>query len=157
MDKNYIKLNYSRIKDEFVKANKKFPLKDEECVGLSQEEGLIINSCGTYCGNCEDYGVVCDGCRNRNGEPIWYYLYSRKNPCEHFTCCEEKQYHDCSQCGEMPCSKFFEYPDPDMSDEFKQYWFKLRMENFNKINSSHHIEIKDTFKENEETYCRKDK
>lgn len=55
----------------------------------------------------------------------------------------------------MPCSKYFEYPDPNMSDDFKQYWFKLRMENFNKINCTHHIEINETFKEDEDSYKNK--
>lgn len=148
-------LDYSKIKEEFDNANKQFPLKYEECIGLSQDERLIINPCGTYCGDCEDYGVVCDGCRNRNGKPIWYNLYSKNEPCSYYSCSLEKNYHDCSQCNEVPCSKFFEYPDPNMSDDFKQYWFKLRMENFNQINCTRNIEIKNTYKENEDSFKNK--
>lgn len=146
------KLDYSQIKEEFMKAGVEFPLKQEECTGLSQEEKMEINPCGTYCGDCEDYGVVCDGCRNRNGKPIWYQLYFKKEPCIYYTCVEKNTYHDCSQCQQVPCSKFFEYPDPNMSDDFKQMWFKLRMENFNQMNCVRQIEIKDTYKENEEKY-----
>ncbi len=149
------KLDYSKIKEEFSKANKQFTLKAEECIGLSEEEKLIINPCGTYCVNCEDYGVVCDGCRNRNGKPIWYEIYSKDKPCDYFKCSAEKGYHNCSQCSELPCSKFFEYPDPNMNDDFKQYWFKLRMENFNKINCNNKIEIKDNYKDNKDRYKSK--
>lgn len=146
------KLDYSKIKEEFMNAGVDFPLKEEECTGLSREEKMEINPCGTYCGNCEDYGVVCDGCRNRSGKPIWYHLFSKKEPCSYYTCVKKNTYHDCSQCQQVPCSKFFQYPDPNMSDDFKQMWFKLRMENFNQINCVRQIEIKDTYKENEEKY-----
>lgn len=146
------KLDYSQIKSEFMNAKVEFPLKEVECTGLSREEKMEINPCGTYCGNCEDYGVVCDGCRNRNGKPIWYHLYSKKEPCSYYTCVEKNTYHDCSQCQQVPCSKFFEYPDPNMSDDFKQMWFKLRMENFNQINCIRQIDIKDSYKKNEEKY-----
>ncbi len=148
----FIKLDYSRIKDEFKNVGIEFPLKEEECIGLSEEKMLEINPCGTYCGNCEDYGIVCDGCRNRSGKPIWYNLYSKKEPCIYYTCAQKNTYHDCSQCKQAPCSNFFEYPDPNMSDDFKQMWFNLRMENFNHINCVRQIDIKNTYAENEKQY-----
>lgn len=151
-NKDCSKLDYSRIKEAFKDMNVKFPLEEEECIGLSPEERLEITPCGTYCGDCEDYGVVCDGCRNRSGRPIWYDLYAKQEPCEHYTCATKKQYHNCSQCHQMPCDKFFEYPDPNMPDEIKQFWFQLRMENFNQMNGCHVIEIANTFKENEKKY-----
>lgn len=148
------KLDYSKIKEEFQNACVAFPLKEEECVGLSLEELKEINPCGTYCGKCEDYGVVCDGCRNRNGYPIWYHLYAKEKPCDFYTCTVAACLHNCSQCQKVPCNKFFEYPDPNMEDEWKQMWFRLRMENFNQRRSENKIEVKGSYQENEETYKR---
>ena len=148
-------LDYTRIKEEFKNAGVNFPLLETTCKGLTDEEKLEINPCGTYCGDCEDYGVVCDGCRNRKGMPIWYHLYSKKEPCSYYTCVEKNNFHDCSQCQQVPCNKFFEYPDPNMSDDCKQMWFKLRMNHFNQLNCTRQIEIKDDFKKNEEYYANK--
>lgn len=39
-----------------------------------------------------------------------------------------------------------------MSDEFKQYWFKLRMENFNNLRSKDKILIEDEFGKNFSKY-----
>ena len=40
-----------------------------------------------------------------------------------------------------------------MSDEIKQYWFKLRMENFNQINCTNIIKVEETYAENEKVYA----
>ncbi len=121
-------------------------------VNEGKEVAVEINPCGTYCEGCEDNGVVCDGCRNRDGKPIWYDLYGKKEPCEYYTCAKEHQYHDCSQCHKVPCNMYFAYPDPNMTDEMKQMWFKLRMENFNQINCLRDIKIHDTFPQNVDAY-----
>lgn len=145
------KLDYTKIKEEFKNAGVEFA-KSDEVGGLNEKELMEINPCGTYCGTCEDYGVVCDGCRNREGSPLWYKLFGKKETCCYYSCAQNNQYHNCSQCKNVPCDHFFEYPDPNMTDEFKQMWFKLRMENFNKINQTKTIDIKDTYPENETLY-----
>lgn len=145
-------LDYSNIKKEFTNAGVEFPLMEEDCKGLTKEEMFVINPCGTYCGKCEDYGVVCDGCRNRKGSPIWYQLFSKKETCEYYVCTEKNKFHDCSQCQQVPCTKYFDYPDPNMTDEFKQMWFKLRMENFNQLNCIREIKVENTYSENEKMY-----
>ncbi len=155
MNNNNNKLDYSRIKEEFKKAGVEFPLSEEECIGLTEEQKAIINPCGTYCGKCEDYGWVCDGCRNRNGKPIWYDLYSKAEPCAYYSCSENHKCHDCSQCSQVPCNEYFVYPDPNMDDNFKQMWFKLRMENFNELNPELKIKILETYAENEALYKKK--
>ena len=156
-EKNFIeiKIDYSVIEKEFEKVDKKFPLKKSDQIGLTIAQAQKINPCGTYCDGCEDYGVVCDGCRNRNGMPLWYHLYDKKEPCCYFQCCENKGKHDCSQCDQLPCDNFFEYPDPNMSNDFKQWWFKLRMDNFNKLRETNLIEVEDDFEKNVRKY-RKD-
>lgn len=142
------KFDDKSIKQQFANAGIEYPLTEEECKGLTLEDQMEINPCGTYCGKCDDYGVVCDGCRNRLGKPIWYELYSKKETCVHYACTNRQQYHDCSQCHKVPCNHFFEYPDPNMSDEMKQMWFCLRMENFNRMNGLRKITIHDTYEEN---------
>lgn len=126
-------IDYSNIENEFNKMGKELTLTDKERIGLTKEQLKEINPCGTYCGTCNDYGVVCDGCRNRNGSPIWYDLYDKKETCEYYGCCESKGMHDCSQCSQLPCDEYYVYPDPNMSDELKQWWFNLRMDNFKKL------------------------
>lgn len=150
-----VTFDYSRIKQEFENSGKTIPINLEDNHNLTKKEQLEINPCGTYCGDCEDYGVVCDGCRNRDGRPLWYALFDKEETCGYYSCTKEKGLHDCSQCTKMPCAKYFEYPDPNMSDDFKQYWFKLRMENFNQINIVQDINVKDTYKENEESFNNK--
>ena len=145
-------IDYSVIEKEFLNMGKKLHLADSEKIGLTLAEGQDINPCGTYCAGCEDYGVVCDGCRNRNGKPLWYYMYDKEETCCYYQCCEKQGKHDCSQCSQLPCESFFEYPDPNMSDEFKQWWFKLRMENFNKLRSTHFIEVEDSYEKNVRRY-----
>jgi len=44
-----------------------------------------------------------------------------------------------------------------MSDEFKQWWFKLRMENFNKLRPENPIGVEATYEENEKKYGGKRK
>ncbi len=153
-----LELDTDRLEDVQGKCYESdaFEVSEEE---LSQyesrfngENAMEINPCGTYCEGCEDNGVVCDGCRNRDGKPIWYDLYAKTEPCEYYTCTKEHQYHDCSQCPNVPCNKYFSYPDPNMTDEMKQMWFKLRMENFNHINCVRNIKIHDTFPQNEDVY-----
>lgn len=138
----------SRIEEEFRKAGKEFPLKHNESTGLTTEEREDINPCGTYCEKCDDYGLVCDGCRNRDGIPLWYYLYDKKETCSYYQCCKSAGNHDCSECSQLPCEKFFEYPDPNMSDEFKQMWLKLRIDNFNKMRSAPEIALEEEFQQN---------
>lgn len=150
------KINYSVIEEEFAKNGKQLPLTENEKIGLTLEQLQEINPCGTCCGTCEDYGVVCDGCRNRNGKPIWYSLYDKMETCGYYQCCQNKGKHDCSECQQLPCNRFFQYPDPNMSDEFKQYWFKLRMENFNKLRSTDKVVIEDEFCKNYFRYGKND-
>lgn len=69
----------------------------------------------------------------------------------------EKRFIGKNECPDiaarqMPCSRFFEYPDPEMSDEFKQYWFRLRMENIKQLNCTCQIEVQDSFQENARKY-----
>ncbi|WP_167956593.1 DUF3795 domain-containing protein [Anaerosporobacter faecicola] len=145
-------LDYTNIKAEFNKANKPFPLTEKECIGLTKAEQDEINPCGTYCGGCEDYGVVCDGCRNRNGKPIWYNLYDKKETCIYYTCTNNKSIHNCSTCSKLPCKDYFIYPDPNMSDEFKQYWLNLRIKNLKKVNPNITIELEDEYRKNVEKF-----
>jgi hypothetical protein len=37
--------------------------------------------------------------------------------CPVYGCCKEKQYEHCGCCAEMPCGKFTEIRDPEMTDE----------------------------------------
>lgn len=115
----------------------------------------MINPCGTRCSECNDYNVVCDGCRNRDGMPIWYQIYDITNPCGYYECCSSQGYYTCAECIKVPCARFFEYPDPLMSDEDKQMWLKLRMSNFKKENQSFDVQLEEEFSENVRKFMRK--
>ncbi len=153
-NKEYYAVDYSTIEEEFKKNGKEFTLKDKERIGLTLNEREEINPCGTYCGKCDDYGLVCDGCRNRIGMPIWYYMFDKTETCGHYKCCVSKGKHDCSECSQLPCERYFEYPDPHMSDEVKQMWLKLRIDNFNKLRSTQKIELDNEFQQNVLKYIR---
>lgn len=149
MAKDTAKLDYTGIRLEFEKHGVSFPLEEVDCVGLTDEERALINPCGTYCGGCEDYGVVCDGCRNRRGRPLWYDMFGRTDICSFYTCCAEKGISDCSQCSALPCKRYAVYPDPSMNDDIKQFWFDMRMRNFSALPGMPRLEIKASFAENE--------
>jgi len=140
-------MDYSKIKEEFAKYGLEFPdsLKGE---GLTEEQKQEINPCGTFCGKCDDYGVTCDGCRNRQGLPLWQQMFGNTTPCPYYDCSAKKGFHDCSQCDKLPCPEYFSYPDPDMSIEYKQWWFRLRMNNLKKSNCNCKVEVMDTYEEN---------
>lgn len=145
-------LDYSVIKEYFAQNNAEFNLPESEFKGLTEEEKKVINACGTYCGGCDDYGVVCDGCRNRDGRPIWYDMFGKPETCIYAVCTNEKGCHNCSECDQVPCKEYFQYPDPNMPDDIKQMWFKMRMENFNKLHPELKLEIKETWEENVKRY-----
>ncbi|MBR5666620.1 MAG: DUF3795 domain-containing protein [Lachnospiraceae bacterium] len=140
-------MDYTKIKEEFAKYGLEFP---EELMGegLMEEQKQEINPCGTFCGKCDDYGVTCDGCRNRKGLPLWQQMFGNTTPCPYYDCSAKKGLHDCSQCGKLPCPEYFSYPDPDMSIEYKQWWFRLRMNNLKKSNCDCKVEVMDTYEEN---------
>lgn len=140
-------MDYLKIKEEFAKYGKEFP-EELMCEGLTEEQKLEINPCGTFCGKCDDYGVSCDGCRNREGRPLWYQMFDNMSACSYYECAKSKCLHDCSQCDKLPCQAYFSYPDPDMSIDYKQWWFKLRMNNLKKSNPDCKVEVMDTYEEN---------
>lgn len=135
--------------DDLLAFDKGFDKKEKRMVGVDYHD---INPCGTYCYNCEDLGIVCDGCRNRVGMPLWYKLYNRNEPCIYYKCCEENKIHDCSACNKVPCGKYFIFPDPNMGDAEKEMWLELRMNNLMEVNKKLDIKLANNYAENDKRY-----
>ena len=124
--------------------------------GLTEAEKMQINPCGSFCGKCDEYGVTCDGCRNRGGRPLWYQMFGNESACAYYECSTNTGLHDCQQCKHLSCQEYFSHPDPDMSIEYKQWWFKLRMNNLKKSNPDCKVEVMDTYEENVIRYLGED-
>ncbi|HMK47329.1 MAG TPA: DUF3795 domain-containing protein [Methanocella sp.] len=72
--------------------------------------------CGMCCGDCKYLGDGCRGCDDEQGAPFWTGFVGVK-VCPVYECCEDMKYEHCGCCKDMPCPKFVEIRDPEMTDE----------------------------------------
>ena len=78
----------------------------------------IISVCGLLCNECNYFGYKCQGCYSVQGETFWSKEVMPDKICPLYKCSrKESMYNNCGQCEELPCEKFVELKDPDISDE----------------------------------------
>lgn len=77
---------------------------------------MVLSSCGLVCSDCEYYPVPCSGCGEVKGQPFWV-TEADIDVCLLFHCCAEKQINSCGACDNLPCKKFLEIKDPNMTLE----------------------------------------
>lgn len=72
---------------------------------------MIDTRCGLSCGKCE-YREACNcgGCIATNGHPF-------HGECPVAMCCQEKGFHHCGECPDIPCQLLVQYSsDPEQGD-----------------------------------------
>lgn len=77
----------------------------------------ILSVCGLLCNECQ-YLNNCQGCHIVKGSTFWAKDIMPDKICPLYTCAVvENRYDNCGQCGKLPCGKFNDLKDPNISEE----------------------------------------
>ncbi len=76
-----------------------------------------VSPCGTICSDCKDYQRDCAGCSELEGKVYWTNYVNMKI-CPLYDCPINKhKYKTCAKCKNVPCKKWRDLKDPNISDE----------------------------------------
>jgi hypothetical protein len=79
---------------------------------------MIISACGLVCTDCNFYNNACSGCFNVQGKTFWAKDHTEKGICPLFDCAVNlKKLEHCGNCSELPCKKFHDLKDPNITKE----------------------------------------
>jgi hypothetical protein len=79
---------------------------------------MIVSSCGLICDECPYFGKPCTGCRDVKGQTFWAKEMMPNRTCALYDCAVNVRHlHDCGGCAELPCARFVELKDPNVSEE----------------------------------------
>lgn len=76
----------------------------------------MLTVCGIDCSGCSLFGKECSGCRELCGRVYWVQ-YIGAEVCPLVQCCEDKGVSDCGKCSELPCGKWYDLKDPNISED----------------------------------------
>ncbi len=77
----------------------------------------VLSACGLLCDQC-NFNDMCKGCHEVKGSTFWAKEAMPDKICPLFKCSViEKKYKNCGQCAELPCKKFTELKDPNITME----------------------------------------
>ena len=77
----------------------------------------IVSPCGTICSDCKDYQINCAGCSELEGKVYWT-KYVNLKICPLYDCPVNKhKYKTCAECKDIPCKKWRDLKDPNISDK----------------------------------------
>jgi len=77
----------------------------------------VIAACGASCTDCRAYQKECVGCSELRGQVPWM-VYVNEKVCPIYDCCVNERKHErCNECSELPCKRYYQYRDPELSDE----------------------------------------
>ncbi len=78
----------------------------------------IISACGLLCNECRYFNADCGGCYSVKGSTFWAKSMMPDNICPLYKCSVmDKQFSHCGQCPDLPCKKFNDLKDPNISEE----------------------------------------
>ena len=79
---------------------------------------MSLAPCGVECGvfePCKEAG--CSDCHSIQGKPFYLAEFGVET-CPLYDCpVNQKGYHTCAECDELPCQKFYDWKDPSMTEE----------------------------------------
>jgi hypothetical protein len=71
--------------------------------------------CGLNCSDCVYVKEGCRGCNAEKGAPFWCG-FAVVSVCPVYACCvSERHLEHCGLCDEMPCGRFTQIKDPNMT------------------------------------------
>lgn len=78
----------------------------------------ILSVCGLLCNECRFFTEPCPGCHAVKGATFWASKAMPHGICPLYYCASnEKKYRNCGECSELPCKKFMDLRDPDITEE----------------------------------------
>ncbi len=78
----------------------------------------IISVCGLLCNECNFITSTCKGCRAVKGRTFWAGEVMPDKTCPLYACAViDRRYDTCGRCDELPCRKFYDLKDPNISEE----------------------------------------
>ncbi|MFC1570045.1 DUF3795 domain-containing protein [bacterium] len=89
---------------------------------------MLISACGLVCDQCQFFGDTCQGCLKVKGKTFWALEATESGICQLYQCAvHEKGYTNCGACDELPCDKFLNLKDPNVSETEHQEMIKQRV------------------------------
>jgi len=78
----------------------------------------VLSVCGLLCDQCEYFNSHCKGCQTVSGSTFWAKAVFPDKICPLYQCAVmERRYSYCGQCPELPCKKYADLRDPNISEE----------------------------------------
>lgn len=94
-----------------------------------------ISPCGTICSDCIDYPQNCSGCLALQGKVHWVNFVNLEI-CPLYDCpVNQHNYKTCAECANIPCQKWKDLKDPDITDEIFNEEITKRLENLQSTSS----------------------
>ncbi len=90
---------------------------------------MLTSACGLICTDCNFYNNPCKGCFKVKGKTFWAKDHLEKGICILFECSvNTKNFEHCGKCNELPCKKFYDLKDPNISEKDHLDSIKKRIE-----------------------------
>lgn len=89
---------------------------------------MLISPCGLVCSECRFFDNLCAGCHQVQGKTFWAAEHTEEGVCPLFACSAERGLNSCGVCPELPCRKFYDLKDPDLSDEAHKEMIQKRVD-----------------------------
>ena len=94
---------------------------------------MLISACGLRCTECQFYNNPCLGCYKVEGKTFWAKDHLDDGICPLYNCSiNDRNYNSCGDCKELPCKKFHDLKDPNVSEEKHSLMIKERIVNLKK-------------------------
>lgn len=88
----------------------------------------LVSVCGLLCSECDYFNNTCNGCYAVKGSTFWAQEAMPDKLCPLYKCATiERNFNSCGQCKELPCGKFLDLKDPNISDEQHKKSIKERV------------------------------
>lgn len=95
---------------------------------------MITSVCGLICNDCTVFPKECHGCLAVEGMPYWTKDVTSNGVCPLYDCAvNQKRYHHCGDCPDLPCQMFVDLKDPAISDAEHRELLKKRVANLRKL------------------------
>ena len=93
---------------------------------------MLISPCGIDCEECSFF-ESCGGCVACEGKPFYLKDFG-VDVCLLFDCpVNQKGYTTCGECPELPCQLFYDWKDPEMTEEAHLQSVKDRTESLKSV------------------------
>ncbi len=83
--------------------------------------------CGLCCGDCAYLKDGCQGCNAEKGAPFWTQ-FAGVTVCPVYDCCvNERRLEHCGLCDSMPCGRFTQIKEPNVTEAQEQECLRARV------------------------------